>query len=290
MFILQILTGAKVCRKWLQCVSILHFWCRSWTDSLIHDLGIYVAIPLSTPVLKSAACMYETGMQNCERCLAELQVVTQLFLGIARFCDVTPCSLVTVVQAADICGTTRAHVHVMFELLAAVADQSNSSHLVMMPFLVGRHQMFRETCRLHHHGSLLLWRMKCWYVFNKQHDITSLKTIIQIQSVPEPQTSTAQYAVSWQAYNNLTTQLLTSHYTAYMALPKVSQAYLCYSLFGQFLYVTTHENIQVLSRTATVLLPLMPCGHQDIFYQKCWCCLWNTTSQLFTANRDFPWQ
>jgi len=44
-----------------------------------------------------------------------------------------------------------------------------------------------------------------------------------------------------------------------MTVPKVIQAYLCQSLFGQFLYVATHENIQVLSRTATVLLLLMPC-------------------------------
>ena len=37
------------------------------------------------------------------------------------FCDVTPCSLVTVVQVADrICGTTRVHS-------SAVADQSNCS-------------------------------------------------------------------------------------------------------------------------------------------------------------------
>jgi hypothetical protein len=68
--------------------------------------------------------------------------------------------------------------------------------------------------------------------------------------VPEPQTSTAKYALSQQTYNNRTTQLLNSHYAVYKTVPKVVQAYLCQSLFGQFLYVPTPENIQVLSRTA----------------------------------------
>ena len=105
----------------------------------------------------------------------------------------------------------------------------------------------------------------------------------------EPQTSNAKYALSQQTYNNCTTQLLNSHYTVYTTVPKVVQAYLCQSIFGQFLYVTTHKKIQVLSHTVTVLLLLMPCGHQDIFYQKCWGCLRDPTSQPFTANADFPW-
>jgi len=95
MFSMQILTGVQDVSRYCTCDAAAE------QSSSIHNLEIYVAIPSSTSVLQSAA---------------DRHVVCWLT---ALFCDVTPCSLVTVVQAADrICGTTRVHS-------SAVADQSN---------------------------------------------------------------------------------------------------------------------------------------------------------------------
>jgi len=106
-------------------VLILHLWCSRRTRQLDTRSRNLCGSSLKYTSF-TVSCLYagKTGnrtakLWNVSSWTADRHIVC--WLRTAVFCDVTPCSLVTVVQVADrICGTTRVHS-------SAVADQSNCS-------------------------------------------------------------------------------------------------------------------------------------------------------------------